>query len=129
MILNAKFFHQWDHFAILPPHFFNYFAIRHTLNGPSCKSISSELTYPIMGIHGFTEWFFKNFPKTLQKVGPTRPPADHLLIDFNQFIHNVSRTAPNYAALWKKMYAQLDRLLKMTNPKQSVYIVMDGPGT
>lgn len=96
----------------------------------SCD-FQSSLQPPLstMGIAGFTEWFLKTFPRTVTKVGDGRVPADHVLIDFNQFIHKVSRTARNYNVLWKKMYKQLDEILNITNPRQSVYIVMDGPGT
>ena len=82
-----------------------------------------------MGIAGFTEWFLRSFPRTATKVGDGTVPADHVLIDFNQFIHKVSRSSQNYNTLWKKMYKQLDEILNITNPRQSVYIVMDGPGT
>lgn len=56
-------------------------------------------------------------------------PADHVFIDFNQFVHKVSRSAKSYSMMWKRMYKQLDDILFITNPRQSVYIVMDGPGT
>lgn len=82
-----------------------------------------------MGIAGFTEWFLKSFPRTATKVGEGAIPVDHVLIDFNQFVHKVSRSAHSYPVLWKKMYQQLDEILNITNPRQSVYIVMDGPGT
>ena len=82
-----------------------------------------------MGIAGFTEWFLKTFPKTVTKVGSGNVPADHVFIDFNQFVHKVSRSSRSYNILWKKMYKELDTILNITNPRQSVYIVMDGPGT
>jgi hypothetical protein len=82
-----------------------------------------------MGVPGFTEWFLKTFPRTVTKVGTGKVPADHVFIDFNQFVHKVSRSSRNYNALWKKLYRELDTILNITNPRQSVYIVMDGPGT
>jgi hypothetical protein len=82
-----------------------------------------------MGIAGFTEWFLKTFPKTVTKVGSGNVPADHVFIDFNQFVHKVSRSSRSYNILWKKMYKELDTILNITNPRQSVYIVMDGPAS
>ena len=82
-----------------------------------------------MGISGFTDWFLKTFPRTAVKVNDRKVVVDHVLIDFNQFVHKVTRTAKSYDAVWKKLYRQLDNILNVTNPRQSVYIVMDGPGT
>lgn len=85
---------------------------------------------PVMGITGFTEWFLKTFPRTVVPVqGQIQPYIDHVFIDMNQFVHKAARTAKSYDMLWKRMYRELDNILNVTNPRQSVYIVMDGPGT
>jgi hypothetical protein len=94
----------------------------------SPKSDSPGVTLA-MGISGFTEWFLKSFPRSVVKVDDNKGQVDHVLIDFNQFVHKVSRTAKNYDAVWKKLFRQLDNILNVTKPRQSVYIVMDGPGT
>lgn len=91
--------------------------------------VRGSVQFAVMGIAGFTEWFLKTFPRTVTKIGNGKVPADHVFIDFNQFVHKVSRSSRNYNVLWKKMYRELDTILNITNPRQSVYIVMDGPGT
>lgn len=81
-----------------------------------------------MGIYGFTEWFLNKFKKINQPIlRNSKIKTDHLLIDFNQFLH-MGFISSDSKKLWPNLFNKLDSIIKVTEPTKSVHIILDGPG-
>lgn len=82
-----------------------------------------------MGIKekGFAEWVMSQFPDSVRVLAPTDAAAfSHVLIDMNPLIHTNLRTAKDEKQCIKRLFADLDKLLRLTQPQQLVYLAVDG---
>eukprot|EP00878_Enallax_costatus_P009861 GHUV01010298.1.p1 GENE.GHUV01010298.1~~GHUV01010298.1.p1 ORF type:complete len:210 (+),score=59.01 GHUV01010298.1:183-812(+) len=78
-----------------------------------------------MGIPGFNTWFYANNKQAYQTLQQTQ--TDHLYIDMNSVLHNVLRKAENYDKYHALLHKRLDMILRLTNPRKSVMLAIDGP--
>uniref|UniRef100_A0A6B2LIK1 Xrn1 N-terminal domain-containing protein n=1 Tax=Arcella intermedia TaxID=1963864 RepID=A0A6B2LIK1_9EUKA len=76
-----------------------------------------------MGIPGFSTWFLKKFGFACS-VGGVRA-VDHLYIDLNAYIHNLINSK-NEEAFILRLFAILDNIFKIAQPKKSLFLVLDG---
>jgi 5'-3' exonuclease len=52
---------------------------------------------------------------------------DHVYLDLNGLLHALGRNATNEVALFKRLFAQLDRLFKLIRARKTIFIAVDGP--
>ncbi|ORY86943.1 hypothetical protein BCR37DRAFT_376274 [Protomyces lactucae-debilis] len=82
-----------------------------------------------MGIKekGFADWVIGQFPDSAHTLSSTdAAPFSHVLIDMNPLIHTNLRTAKDEKQCIKRLFAELDRLLRLTQPQVLVYLAVDG---
>lgn len=83
----------------------------------------------LSGIRGFRAWFSSNFESAYRTVdsAETADDFDHVLVDCNQILHQVHRSAANETVAFMKMFREIDGLLRFARPGRSVVFAFDGP--
>ena len=82
-----------------------------------------------MGIDGYTRWLQEAYPKCFVAAPPSKPrPFDHVYLDLIGHFHYFAyQGAKNEEHLTKLVYKDVDRILKLLQPRKSVVLMMDGP--
>ena len=82
-----------------------------------------------MGIEGYTRWLYDAYPDCFQAAPPSKPRSfDHIYLDLNGHFHYWAyQGAKNEEHLTKLVYKDVDRILKLLQPRKSVVVMMDGP--
>ena len=97
---------------------------------------TTTTTTSLFGIKGFRAWFETQFPDAIVNINPNKNKKsnheatdsfDHVLVDMNQIIHVILRRSRNDEHAVRMLMSEMDRLLEMVTPTQSLVLAIDGP--
>jgi 5'-3' exonuclease len=97
-------------------------------NSPVTSHSSSSTS--LNGIKGFRAWFESQFPDAIVAIpndGSRQETFDHVLIDMNQILHIVLRKSRSDGHALTLLMKELDAVVLMATPTQSLVLAMDGP--
>lgn len=86
--------------------------------------------YPsaLMGIKGFRSWLDTAFPESVVAVPKgSSEQFDHVLVDINQFLHQVVRKSKSQEHALTLLMKELDECLRLASPSKTLVLAMDGP--
>eukprot|EP00903_Cladosiphon_okamuranus_P010318 g9763.t2 len=80
------------------------------------------------GISGFHKWFVRAFPSAVSDASHPRQQEsfDHVCIDMNQILHVALRRAADEDHAIRRIYRDVNRVLKRFPPRRSVVFAFDG---
>lgn len=80
------------------------------------------------GIKGFQAWFNTQFPDaTIEIDNNSNENFDHVLVDMNQVLHVILRRSRSREHAIRLLMSELDRMIQITTPTQSLVLALDGP--
>ena len=100
------------------------------------RPTTTTTTTSLFGIKGFRAWFETQFPDAIVNINPNKNKKsnheatdsfDHVLVDMNQIIHVILRRSRNDEHAVRMLMSEMDRLLEMVTPIQSLVLAIDGP--
>ena len=100
------------------------------------RPTTTTTTTSLFGIKGFRAWFETQFPDAIVNINPNKNKKsnheatdsfDHVLVDMNQIIHVILRRSRNDEHAVRMLMSEMDRLLEMVTPTQSLVLAIDGP--
>jgi 5'-3' exonuclease len=82
-----------------------------------------------MGIKGFRSWFESQFPHAILALPSegSNESFDHVLVDVNQLLHVCVRKSRSDGHGLTLLMKELDNVVRMATPTQSLVLAMDGP--
>jgi 5'-3' exonuclease len=54
---------------------------------------------------------------------------DHVFFDVNNVIYSMVARSKSEEQFYLKLYKEMDGILKLVRPKQTMFLAVDGPGT
>ena len=93
-------------------------------------TLHSSSSTSLNGIKGFRAWFESQFPDAIVAIpndGSRQETFDHVLIDMNQILHIVLRKSRSDGHALTLLMKELDAVVQMATPTQSLVLAMDGP--
>jgi hypothetical protein len=83
---------------------------------------------PLYGIKGFQAWFNTQFPDATIEIDlSSHESFDHVLVDMNQVLHVILRRSRSREHAIRLLMSELDRMVQLTTPTQSLVLAVDGP--
>ena len=83
-----------------------------------------------MGVSGLKTWLQDELPGCWVKGANTSAPVDHVYVDLNFVLHtSLNRCKPKTRRKFRReIEVWLNRMLKQTNPRKTLFVAVDGPG-
>ena len=79
-----------------------------------------------MGVKGFLAFLRQHVPATVSDLKVPQE-FDHVYLDMNALLHRASQKAHTKDDFVMKLFAALDRAIKVAIPRQSLFLAVDGP--
>jgi XRN 5'-3' exonuclease N-terminus len=97
--------------------------------GSGAAGATATTSTAIMGIRGFRAWFESAFPTAVSgfAIEGSQEDFDHVLVDMNQLLHIVLRKSRSDGHALTLLMTELDQIVAMATPNQSLVLAMDGP--